>query len=374
MSDQTYRLNSRLATPEREYLIQTINDTNRGRVLSSVFSEGKLIDTQEDPLNGITRSEDVLQRVKDAHEDKKRELEFLIESYKATIDSESVDQMVSLGQALIYKNLLIEARNLFARSTDLDSDHHQAWAQLGMTHFAMSNWHDSCSAFGKAVELKPEFADYRNNLGEAYIAIDSCKRAVIELEQAVKINVYYGDAYLNLALVYILNAIRREDFTMFSKQTEMTEEMLRKTEVIMPEAVGQDFLEGRKYLEKGDLEKAFQRFLAVRERNKVAKRQKLANSYLKFMLGSGGVDEKLLTRRIKSLKEAMITNPHYADLHHDLGAAYTLLGSFIHKKAVEEYGKALAINPEFKRAKRNLKLAENEIKGFDVLMKAILRG
>jgi len=80
------------------------------------------------------------------------------------------------------------------------------------------------------------------------------------------------------------------------------------------------------------------------------------------MLGSSHINEKLLTRRIKNLKRAIAINPHYADLHHDLAIAYTLLGSFINTKAIEEYKRALAINPDFAKAKRNLKLAENEIK------------
>lgn len=94
---------------------------------------------------------------------------------------------------------------------------------------------------------------------------------------------------------------------------------------------------------------------------------------MKFMLGANRVNERLLTKRIKSLQAAIQANPHYADIHHELAIAYTLLGSFIHRKAVEEYESALEINPEFERAKRNLKLAENEIKGFEVLVKAIMK-
>jgi tetratricopeptide (TPR) repeat protein len=239
--------------------------------------------------------------------------------------------------------------------------------------FQLGGWQDARASFSKCVELCPEFADYRNHLGEAYLALDSCKRAVIEFEKAVKINVYYGDAYLNLALAYVLNAIRREDFKLFSNQAEKTAELLKKAEMIMPDMVDQAYLEGKKYLEEGDLENAFQRLLAVREGRKEQKWQEFSSSYIKFMLGANRVDEGLLTRRIKSLKRAISINPHYADLHHELAIAYTLLGSFIHRKAVEEYEEALTINPDFARAKRNLKLAENEIRGFEALVKAIMR-
>jgi len=373
MSDQTFRLNSRLATPEKEYLVQTISDLNKNRVLSSVFSEGELVDTQEESVEHGIGSDELLKRVKEAHEEKTQELEYLISMYDDVTRGENAEQMVYLGQALFYKNMYVEALKLFRRASELKPEYHQAWIHVGMVCFKLSEWQKACEAFSKAAELAPEFADYRNRLGESYLALDSCKRAVIEFEEAIKLNVYYGEAYLNLALAYILNAIRREDFKLFSTQGEKTDEMLRKAEMIMPEAVDQDFLEGRKFLEKGDLEKSFQKFLGVREKTKERRLQKFSNSYLKFMLGSNQVNERLLTRRIKNLKDAIATNPHFADLHHELAVAYTLLGSFIHNKAVEEYGKALAINPRFVRAKKNMKLAENEIKGFDVLLKAIMK-
>jgi hypothetical protein len=34
----------------------------------------------------------------------------------------------------------------------------------------------------------------------------------------------------------------------------------------------------------------------------------------------------------------------------------------------------LKINPQFERAKKNLKLAENEFRGFDALVKVITKG
>jgi len=92
------------------------------------------------------------------------------------------------------------------------------------------------------------------------------------------------------------------------------------------------------------------------------------------MLGSDNLNEKIITRRIKHLQNAISNNPHFADLHYELAIAYTLLGRFIHGKSIEEYNKALAINPKFERARNNLKLAENDLKGTDLVIKAIMKG
>jgi tetratricopeptide (TPR) repeat protein len=373
MNDQIFRLNSRLSTSEKEYLIQTVNDQSRHCVISSIFVEGELLETQRDVLDEGIESEELLKRVREAHEERTKELEYLISIYREAIEGDETEMMVYLGQALLYKKMYDEAMKLFVRAAELDPDYHQAWAHLGIVQFRLGRWQNASASFSKCVELRPDYADYRNRLGEAYLALDSCKRAVIEFEEAIQKNVYYGDAYLNLGLAYILNAIRREDFKLFSTQAENTEEMLNKAEMIMPDVVDRTYLEGKKYLEKGDLDKAFQRFLACREKRKEQKWREFSNSHMRFMLGAKRVNERLLTRRIKSLKDAISVSPHYADLHHELAIAYTLLGSFLHTKAVEEYRKALSINPDFDRAKRNLKLAENEIIGFEVLVRAIMK-
>jgi Tfp pilus assembly protein PilF len=92
------------------------------------------------------------------------------------------------------------------------------------------------------------------------------------------------------------------------------------------------------------------------------------------MLGTDQLNEKIIMRRIKYLKNAISDNPHYADLHYELAVAYTLLGKFIHNKSIEEYNNALSINPNFERAQRNLKLAQNELKGTDIIINAIMKG
>ena len=49
-----------------------------------------------------------------------------------------------------------------------------------------------------------------------------------------------------------------------------------------------------------------------------------------------------------------------------------LLCRYITQKAVFEYQKALQLNPHYKKAERNMKLCENDLKGIDLLLKAML--
>ncbi len=374
MNQQAFRLNTRLATGDREYLIQTINDTHSGRVVSSLFSDGELLDTFEEKFEGSIREEELKRLVSSTHEDRTKELGQLITLYQKSSENNDPRSLDYLAQALFYKRMYLEALKLLERAVGIEPEYHEGWAHQGMVQFELNKFSEACQSFSKAVEMRPKYADYHNSLGEAFLALDSCKRAVIEFDEALRINVYYGEAYLNLALAYMLNAIRREDFNLFASQEEMTRTALEKAEVIMPDIMDEDFQKGRKLFEKGDLEKAFATFLTCREKRKKLKYSEASNFYLKFMLGSHTLNEKIITRRIKYLQSAISNNPHYADLHYELAVAYTLLGRFIHGKSIDEYKKALSLNPEFEKAQKNLKLAENELKGTDVVIKAIMKG
>jgi len=374
MNQQAFKLNTRLATGEKEYLIQTINDSNSRKVLSSLFSDGELLDTFEEHFDGSIKIEELKRLVNATHEDRKNEIEQLVQMYQKSSQDSNPRSLNYLGQALFYKRMYLEAVKLFERAVKIDPKYHEGWSNLGQVQFNLNQFTEACQSFSKTVELCPTFADYRNYLGESFLALDSCKRAVIEFDEALKLNIYYGEAYLNKALAYILNAIRREDFNLFTNQEEMTNNALDKASVIMPDIVSDSFSEGLKYFEEGDFEKAFAKLLTCREKHRKLKNSETSSFYLKFMLGAERMNEKIITRRIKSLQNAISDNPHYADLHYELAVAYTLLGRFLHGKAIEEYKKALNLNPDFERAKKNLKLAENELMGTEVIIKAIMRG
>lgn len=369
-----YRLSTRINTGSREYLLQTVNDPDKKCIQTSIFSDGELLQTVEDDLaSGMIESE-LRDLIKSTHKERQEEFEFLFARLKDAFESNDVDQINYLGVALTYKRLYGEAESLFRRAVEIDPNAHESLSYLGQILLLRKNYKEAAEVFGRCVELRPKFADYRNNLGEAFLALESCKRAMIEFDEAISLNLYYGDAYFNKALVYILNAVLREDFKLFSEYSQKTIEMLERASVICPDYKNEHYMEGRALLERGELEPAYGRLLACRDQKRRLRFRDFSNVYMKFLLSADRLDEKTLTQRIKRLKEEISRNPHYPDLHYDLAVSYTLLGRFIHSKAVEEYRHALKLNPDFERAKKNLKLAENEFKGFDALVRAITKG
>ncbi len=371
---ENFRLNSRVASAEREYLIQTFNDPMQRRVRSSIFSNGLLLDTVEEEFGVGLPEPELLELVKSTHKERKEEIEHLLQKFGDAMQSSDVDQINGLGLALLHKRMYPEAEALFKRAVNQNPEAHESLNYLGLVFMAQGNPQEAVAPFDHCVNLQPKFADYHNNLGEAFLAIGSCKRAMIEFDEAITLNLYYGDAYFNKALTYLLNAIRREDFKLFSEYAAKTLEMLERAVIICPEYQDATFGEGKALFEQGDLEGAFHKLLYVREQRKERRSREFSDVYLRFLLSVDKIDDRVLSRRIKQLKEALSKNPHYPDLHYELAVAYTLMGRFIHSKAIQEYQEALKINPQFERARKSLKLAENEFRGFDALVKVITKG
>jgi tetratricopeptide (TPR) repeat protein len=95
--------------------------------------------------------------------------------------------------------------------------------------------------------------------------------------------------------------------------------------------------------------------------------------YLKFMFGGKSRDDAFIQRYTELLRAATQDFPEFADLHNHLGLAYLIQSRNLFLHAIEEFRQALKINPDYQRAAKNLKLLENESKGFVYLLQAMLR-
>jgi tetratricopeptide (TPR) repeat protein len=355
---ESYRLDSRIMENEKEFLIQTINDTQDGVIKTSLFANGELLDSIIMTHSEAASNEAVLDLVKSTHSEKKSELEYLLKSYQEVLKEGRPEMMYHLGTALYYKRMYAEARQLFGAAAKLKYDYHEAYYYLSLTELALKHSDGAIKAGTKAVELRPHFADYHNILGEAFLASDSCKRAVIEFEEAIKLNIYYADAYLNLAIAFILNAVTKEDFNMFSDLSARTVEMLNKAILIFPEYKNATYDEAFMELGRGELKRALTLFQAVREEKKEKIRREKINYFHRFLIYTDWISQSNIIERINFLEREINRNPSYVDLYHELAICYLQQAKFGWQKSIEYFRKALEINPKFNKAKKAIELSE----------------
>jgi Tfp pilus assembly protein PilF len=356
---ESFRLKSKVSLKDREFLVQTTNDANQGSVVSSLFVNGEILEVNRYPHEISLDEEAILKLVKETHDVKKSELEQLLALNDKTKESGDTELMLNLGITFFYKRILDEAKNLFKTILELRSDDHQAANYLGLVCMEDGDHDGAAKAFAKAVELRPSFADYHNNYGEALLEAGFCQRAVEELEAALKLNIYYADAYFNLGVAYIVNAIKREDYELFSNLKERTSDLFSRAALISPDYKTVQFDEAREVFSKNDFPRALTLFKAVRAYKKELNRQRFSGFYLRFLLRSDWVTEKALDERIKYLKDEIAKNPNYVDLHHELAICYLQQAHVSWRNGIDQFQQTIEMNPRLGKTQKGIDKASD---------------
>ncbi len=358
---ETYSLKSRVPAENKEFLIQTTNDIEQGVINTSIFIDGELLDTASLPLSDENTSEQIANLVKSAHGEKKSELEYLLNSFKKVLEKGQPRMMYHFGTTMYFKRMYPEARRLFRTAIKLNDDYHEAYFFLSQTELALGNFDAAVEAGNRAAELRPAFADYHNNLGEAFMANASCKRAAMEFQEAIDKNVYYAEAYFNLVLSHILNGLNREDFEMSSGMIDKCNDLLRKAVLIYPDYKTAIYQEAVVSLNNGDFKKAYDLFFGIREEKKEKLRQTKAAYFNRYLIYTEWLSENNISERIAYLSNEIDKNPDYVDLHYELGMCYLHDAKFSWQKGAEYFRKALNINSNLKKAQKALDLSEEHL-------------
>lgn len=341
---EAYFLNSKLVDNNKEYIVKTTNDVDSGSVLSEVFVNGDLADTIKFPTPEYVDQNEMETFVESTHQNRKKELELLLSAYHQTLDSKKTKMLYHLGLAFYYKRFYVEALDLFIRTIKSNKEFNNAYKYLSMTHLKLGNNRDALVAAEKAISLKPNYADYRNCLGEVFLANGKYDDALVEFKKASEINLYYGDAYFNLGLTNILLAQNSKD-SKLSKYINQILDYVKKALMTDPEYNLELIDKGQKVLESCDLIGSYDIFTQAKYENKERKRYKTALLQMKYVIHPDLVSEEIMSERIGYLENEIKYNPSYVDLYSELATCYLNQGIMNWRKGIELYKKALEIKP-----------------------------
>lgn len=356
---ETFRLSSKLHDNNREYLIQTSNDVSMGSVATTVYVDGVRTESFVSRHDDEIEQDQLLELVKKTHGERKQELEGLLETYQLVVELGDPDQMFKLATALYHKRLLHEASDLLRSIINLSPEHHPAYFRLGVTYLALGKTEAALEVAAKAVNFRPEYADYRNQLGEAYLAAGMTDEAIVELEAAIGINLYYGEAYLNLGLAHTFGASRCQDRDRADQHVAQAKECFHKTTHIYPECLHlDDFVGGMKALEDRDFGRAISSLKAVRESRKELRRKDFIALNRRLLSHADAWTEEAIGAQIKSLESRLKEHATYLDLQTELVRCYLDRSSLIWVKGIEQCRKILNAVPEAKIIPEVLDAAE----------------
>ena len=368
---ETYRLNSKLVENNKEYIIQTTNDISLGLVETEVYVDGILADSYKVPHPEHIKPEEVMSLVQNTHGNKKQEIETLLKAVPQILDTANPTSIMHLGLAFFHKRFYAEAKVLLKQVIAIDSKCHEAFNHLGQVELALGESESALSVSQIAVDIKPEYPDYRNNFGEALLASKMYKNAIMEFQRAIDINLYYSDAYFNYGLTLLMNALDQKDTDLFKNFMTKSHEYFTKASIINPEYNTAEFEKGLIAIKKQNIQDAFSLLKRVRENHKEYQRQKSASYYMKHALHPNWITEKAIVERIRFLQNEIDKNPSYVDLYAELSRCYLSQAQIIWKKGVEYYQRTLDLNPSFSKTKNNLVTAKTVQEELDHAMEKI---
>jgi len=373
----SWGLNSGVQVGGKRFYVQTNYNAETQRMVSQVFEDGKVIETREKRLSQSLPEEALRQQLELFHNETIADLELLFyiaDKVKAASHAPSLNK---LGLVFLKRNLENEAVECFSKAITLDANYPEPYRNLALVYLRKFWFDEAAEILLKALPLFPEYADLRNFLGVAYWGKKLYPEAINELEQALSFNSNYAEAHYNLGVVYLTSVLRsptepslppvvvRKDLSLnhLRKAMELNPEwasriLRRAVELIQEDKIGEalEILQENFPFRQWEVDDLFEQ-----------------EFYLRFMFGGKSKDEKTIRGYVERMEEEVGKYPDYADLHNNLGIGYLIQCRLLFLKALEEFRRAVKLNPEFSRAKKNLKLVENEGKGFLILLRAVLK-
>jgi tetratricopeptide (TPR) repeat protein len=358
----------------RNYLFQTTYNESDHTAVCSLFSDGRLLNIDFSPLPEHSEGNELVENILKIHEDKLEDYQILLKVTESKKDSDRIEVVIKLGKTLLANKLYDEALELLQSASRKHEGNSTIKLLLGKIHAAKNRFEEAKSEFSRAVDLSPEYPDFRNLLGETYLHLKKPIAAIEQFKKAVDFNVYYDRAFYNLGLGYILNGIVKEDFELAKNIRENCDQAFGKAIAINPVYNNDNYRTGMDLLNEGKMEEAYEKLLVNSSSNgSDSPYDKLLEMYIRCVYGDEGTTEENVQIYIEKIESLLRGNPGYADLENELGMAYTIMGKIMRDKAITHFRRAAEINPNFGKALKNIKLAENDLRGFDALLEAILK-
>ena len=367
-------LNNDVLVGGRKFHIQTSYSDASRLIQSKVFNEGQVIDSKEVPVNGVSM-DDINTQLSGVHQEQITEMEILYYIYEKVKAVRHASSSQKLGLVFLKKNLLKEAIEQFKLALEIDPNLNDVYGSLGRALLISGRYDDAADLLREGVERAPKYADIQNYLGVAYLYQENFSDAITHLTEAISLNENYIGAHYHLGIAHLAEGL--EQSGSLDENSENYQKAMEHIALAVERMVDRHIPGFQKVLDlvrKSSYKEAVNVFLNSTPKEALTHFLNLENEfYLKFMYGGKGKDDMFIADYVHNLRDLLGDHPQYADLRNNLGIAYLIQCRNLFLKALEEFRAALKINPNFKKAEKNLKLAENDGKGFLILLRAILK-
>lgn len=361
----------------RKLHLQTNTLANEGKIISTLFDGGRVLGKEESYYDTNLSIKELRKRVEGLHSERMGGIEIL---YGISARVKTVRHSLSLnklGLQFLRWNLLDEAISEFKLAIQYDHQYGEAYLNLGEAFLRRGGLEEAVSILEQGVKVASEYADMWQKLGRAYLQCRFYKKALDAFRRALKINPSYDEPHFSVSLCMIevmVKGINKKELPDMEECRKQVREHLHRVAALSVRFRVPGFEEAMRKFHQGDMEQALKLLQKVdRELPKVVDLGFDDAFYLNFLYGERGRNTKAVQAYVNTLESLVREHPDFSDIHNKLGVAYLIQCRSLFNRALHQFQRACDINPEYKRAKSNLKLAKNDGKGLLILLRAMLK-
>ncbi len=372
----TKNINENIHAPGRNLHLQTHYDEARQKIAADLFDGGRLLAQKHRAINPDQSGESIESFVDKYHSQCMRDIEMIYTISARVKTVRHALSLTTLGKQFLYWNLLDEAVSELELALQYDPRYKEAYLHLTEAFLRRGGLSEAIETANNGIQCGADYPDLWQKLGRAYLEGGQYKKAGQAFQTAVSKNSNYTEALLGMAITRLRIYDPQDD----AAEWVINEKALGQIRVIINRILTD------KRFDHTSLEAAL-RFLHGRQFVRTLEQLEVCFNnvpvepdlhfhdafYLNFMYGESGRDEDQINTYVERLERLTIQYPKYADLRNKLGIAYLIQCRQLFNKALKQFKHAIQINSNYDRAKRHLKLAQNEGKGFLLLLRAILK-
>ncbi|MBN1154834.1 tetratricopeptide repeat protein [candidate division KSB1 bacterium] len=369
---EAFGLNNEILVGGKKFHVQTNYLEPAQKVTATVYENGKIILKKEVKTNETYSQAKINEIVEQAHKEMIEEIELLFYISEKVRTIRHANSNNKLGIVFSQHNLFEEAIQEFKNAIEIEPELSDAYKNLCNVYLKVGDINNALDIINDGIQRYPDYPDFHVSRGNCLLEKGDYAEAMHEFNSALEMNDVYYQARLRLVIALLkslLENVEENTIPPIEDRKELIINHLQKIERYIDSDVLLDVyqkFDDLKYKEMYDTLTDYQHLLD----EKIDLEHLF---YLKFMFGGKGKDDQYIGEYVQALSKEIEKNPQFADYRNNLGVAYLIQCRNLFLNALDEFRQALKINPNFKKAEKNLKLAENDGKGFLILLRAILK-
>jgi tetratricopeptide (TPR) repeat protein len=376
--------NDSLSVSGRKFHFQTSTDSNNGKIRCEVFENGRVInativDFERRKGDRRISVEDRLKVIVESmHNEMITEIDLLFKISEKVLQIRHCSSHNKIGILFLQNNLTEDAIKHFQMAIEINPHNLEGYNNLGQAYIQSGNYQKAIEILRQGMLKGEHFTDMLNNYGFALMMDSQYEAALREFKKAIKQNKSYLEAHYNLASLYMRSTLNSNEDHFLPPPSIRIQRAMEHLNQLKGKNIRIFDVVFDKILKLVNLNKIDQVISLLEENRKKIFLKDISNListnfYLKFMYGGKGLDTDTIKRYEYRLKAAIEQNAEYADLWNNLGVVHLIQCRNLFLQALNEFNRALEINPDFDKAIKNKKLVENDGKEFLILLRAILK-